>query len=113
MEGWQDPEQLGACYVVPPIGSFIEHATGCSMDRPGRIPGHWGCKWQQDGTRKRRPDEKDRWMAGFTPKGEPVWLGQGPVRLPAERAKLRWLTEPYPGLREEREARAQADEVRA
>ena len=101
IEGWQDPEQLGACYVVPPIGSFIEHVTGCSMDRPGRIPGHWGCKWQQDGTRKNKEDDKDRWLAGFTPKGEPIWLGTRAVRLPQDHAQLRWLTAPYPGFQAE------------
>ena len=101
IEGWQDPEQLGACYVVPPIGSFIEHVTGCSMDRPGRIPGHWGCKWQQDGTRKLKEGDKDRWLAGFTPKGEPIWLGTREVILPQDHAQLRWLTAPYPGFQAE------------
>ena len=111
IEGWQDPEQLGACYVVPPIGSFIEHVTGCSMDRPGRIPGHWGCKWQQDGTRKNKEGDKDRWLAGFTPKGEPIWLGTREVCLPQDHPRLRWLTEPYPGLQEERRSRTEAGEV--
>ena len=96
IEGWQNPDQLGACYVVPPIGSFMEHVTGCSMDRPGRIPGHWGASWQQDGTRKLRDGQEDRWLAGFTAKGPAQWLGAGPVRLPLAHDRLRWLTEPFP-----------------
>eukprot|EP00969_Alexandrium_andersonii_P322104 14231063-Alexandrium_andersonii.AAC.1 len=42
---WQEPNQLGACYIVHPIGSFREHVTGCSMDRKGqRIAGLFGLK---------------------------------------------------------------------
>ena len=98
VEGWQAEEMLGACYCVPPIGSFVEHVTGCSVDRPGRIPGHWGCKWQQDGTRVRKTGELHRWLAGFTKRGQPEWLGGGPVRLLGDIRKRRWPTEAPPGF---------------
>ena len=97
-EGWQEPDQLGACYCVPPIGSFMEHVTGCSVDRPGRIPGHWGAHWQQDGTRRRDEREQHRWLAGYTQKGPPDFLGAGPVILPDQHKALRWLTQAPPGF---------------
>ena len=112
-EGWQDPDQLGACYCVPPVGSFIEHVTGCSMDRPGRIAGHWGCSWMQDGTRRRSKDEKHRWLCGFTKKGQPEFLGDSPVILPDDHWGLRWLTEAPPGYDPSAAASEESPEARA
>ena len=94
--GWQEPDQLGACYVVPPVGSFIEHETGCSVDRGGRIAGMFGLPWCQEGTRKRSEGQVHRRLAKF-PRGwdKVEWLGF-PVHLPAQRDELKWKTQMPP-----------------
>ena len=93
--GWQERDQLGACYVVPPVGSFIEHETGCSVDRQGRISGMFGLSWCQEGTRKRGAEQVHRRLAAFG-WGENIhWLGL-PVHLPAARPELKWRTQRPP-----------------
>ena len=94
--GWQDMEKLGACYVVPPVGSFIEHESGCSLDRDySRIPGLWDLPWCQEGTRKRGDHQKDRRLAMFTG-WEPVRYLTDEIFLPDDALMYRWLTERIP-----------------
>ena len=94
--GWQAEDQLGACYVVPPIGSFIPHTTGCSMDRQGqRIAGLFGMDYCQEGTRCRAGGQQHRRLAEFGSAKEPTWLTEA-IRLPEELHELRWLTERPP-----------------
>lgn len=107
-ENWQATDQLGACYCVPPIGGFIEHETGCSLDRAGRIPSHWGCKWSQAGTRKRKEGEVHRMLCGHTKKGNPEYLHAGYIELPQQQRELRWITEIPPRMPQGEEARVSA-----
>ena len=94
-EKWQFSENLGACYVVPPIGSFLEHQTGCSVGR-GRIAGLWGVEGVQEGTRVTQPaTQVPRRLATFGWKKEPDYLS-APFHLPSQLPGLRWLTEPPP-----------------
>ena len=96
--GWQEPDQLGACYVVPPVGSFIEHETGCSADRPGRIAGMFGVSWCQEGTRKRGSEQVHRRLAAFSRKGRTQWLCRA-IHLPLSKEELKWRTERPPSDR--------------
>ena len=96
--GWQEPEQLGACYVVPPVGSFIEHETGCSLDRAGRIRGMFGLSWCQEGTRKRGDEQVHRRLAAFSSKGRTQWLCRA-IHLPLDKEQLKWRTERPPSDR--------------
>ena len=91
IEGWQDEDQLGACYVVPPVGSFIPHITGCSMDRKGqRIQGMFGLDWCQEGTRKRHEGQVHRKLYKWTKKaGEQIGRE---VQLPEDLPDLTWRT---------------------
>ena len=93
---WQSCDMLGARYVVPPVGSFIEHETGCSDDRDiTRIPGMWGQPWCQEGTRKRTSQQRHRKLAMFTEWGPMRYLTDEIV-LPDEAHLYRWLTERIP-----------------
>ena len=95
-EGWQHADELGACYVVPPVGSFIEHETGCSFDRDAtRIEGMWDLDWCQEGTRKRTDKQRHRRLALYTAKGPMRYLTEE-VLLPEDAHIYRWLTEPIP-----------------
>ena len=95
-ESWQSCEELGACYVVPPMGSFIEHESGCSKDRDtSRIQGMWDQPWCQEGTRKRTSEQKHRRLALFTSSGDMRYLTED-IALPEKLPLYRWLTEPIP-----------------
>ena len=97
-EDWQNTHMLGACYVVPPIGSFIEHESGCSKDRDvARIPGLWNHAWCQEGTRKRGPHQRHRKLAMFPAQHEPVGYLTDEIVLP-DPEFYKWLTQrPPPG----------------
>lgn len=81
VKNWlQEPEQaekVGACYVVPPIGNYDTHQSGCdkSFSTGAGRPNCWGEKWCCPGTRREDdPKGRDKWLASFTKKGEPHWL---------------------------------------
>lgn len=95
-QSWQSSDELGACYVVPPVGSFIEHESGCSKDRDtSRIQGMWDQPWCQEGTRKRTDEQQHRRLAFFTTSGDMRYLTDE-ILLPQNAMAYRWLTEPIP-----------------
>ena len=60
--GWV--EKLRASYVVPPIGNFDSHESGCSPG-VGFRTGCWGLPWCKEGTRL-PPSDWPRFVAAFT-----------------------------------------------
>ena len=71
-------EKRHACYLVPPLGNYSTHISGCdpTYATKGR-PGCWGEKWCCPGTRPADdPLARDKWFCSFTKKGEPQWLGK-------------------------------------
>ena len=94
--GAQEPDKLGACYIYPPIGSFMEHETGCSLDRGGVIKGLWGMRYCQEGTRKRQYYQVHRRLAAFTRRGTDMeWLTDE-IMLPEALESLNWYTAAAP-----------------
>ena len=93
---WQ--EELGAAYIMPPIGSYAEHESSTS---PGQVlMHHFNAKWAQEGTRPFKPADKCRWICGFTQQGPANRLHKEGLNfaLEAVRNSYFWLTEPPPSL---------------
>ena len=96
--GWADPMKLGASFVVPSIGSYDEHLSGCDPNNAGEggiRKSTWKEPWTQPGVRPRARSEKDkpRWIARFCKKGGPDYVAQ--VDFSKERS-LCWLTQSPP-----------------
>ena len=89
---WQ--EELGACYVLPPIGGFFDHpSTTLGGRNIGKIlESHWGTTWTQEGTRKESDRQSDRMLCKFTTRGHADKIQGSEVRLPQELEELMWLT---------------------
>lgn len=83
-------EQSGACYLVPAIGNYTAHVSGCSKEHLTSIrPNGWGDKWTRQGTRKSHDlQERDTWICGWTRKGNTQWLHK--IDVPGE--TLGWRT---------------------
>jgi len=83
---------LGASYVYPAVGSYVEHQSGCDPGI-GRRESSWTKTWVQPGTRATGPDDRNRWLCGFTGerKGNPKWIQE--IVLPeTEGTDLRWFS---------------------
>lgn len=68
---------FGACYIVPPVGNYSTHQSGCNptLSTGAGRPGCWGERWCCPGTRKEDdPQRRDKWLASFTKKAQPEWL---------------------------------------
>ena len=81
-------QDLGACYVLPPVGCFQGHASGTAATER---PSPWQEAWGQEGTRTQRPEQKHRALCQLTTRGPPTYL-VGEVRLPEEALALLWRT---------------------
>ena len=90
---WQD--RMGACDVLPPIGHYAAHQSGCDP-RLGVRRTSWGSRWVQEGTRRDPSDPLSvhRKLMKFSPndgkKSSPTELRV--VQLPEEADDLIWLT---------------------
>ncbi len=51
----------------------------------------------QGGARQMSEGQPHRWIAGFAAKGNPDWLTPATVKLLAQLAELRWITQAPPG----------------
>jgi len=81
-----------SCYIVPPIGNYKSHLSGCEehyKDEPR--PSCWTSKWVCPGTRKGQdPKQRDKYLAWHTTKGEPEWITL--VNLDKDFEELAWRT---------------------
>ena len=75
-------ELMKACYVTPPVGNYCTHQSGCDptySSGQGR-PSCWGERWVCRGTRESQdPQGRHKWLASWTRKGNPVWIGRAGV----------------------------------
>jgi hypothetical protein len=95
--GLQWQWELGACYVQPPIGSFVAHE---STTTPGAfLETHFKSKWAQEGTRPEKETHLLRYLCGFSQKGVAHWLHTWGIDLrdDATRQHYIWRTEAMPG----------------
>ena len=70
-------EACRACYLVPPLGNYTTHQSGCdpSFSTGQGRPSCWNEKWVCPGTRvSDDPNRREKWWASFTKTGEPGWL---------------------------------------
>jgi hypothetical protein len=79
-------------YLVPPMGNYSSHVSGCSDDWTQEIrPSRWGTSWCCPGTRKEDdPQLRDKWLAFPTDKGPPQWIAK--IDLDQEFQGLVWTT---------------------
>ena len=92
MGGVQGADWLGASFVWPGVGSYVEHQSGCDPGI-GVRESSWKKSWVQPGTRASGGDDQNRWLCGFTnsKKGNPVWIRE--IFLPEKSNEdLRWFT---------------------
>ena len=95
---WQDA--LGAAYLCPPIGSYVEHISSTT---PGQVlKDHFGAKWAQEGTRPMKDGDKPRYICAFTEKGPAAYLHENGLdfRKQVLRQSYYWLTEAPPHMPE-------------
>jgi hypothetical protein len=83
-------QDLRGSYVVPPVGHYCQHTSGCDLSL-GIRETSWDASWCQGGTRPQGPHEQPRWICGFTKKGPPVWLARVPLPSATEQ-DLCWKT---------------------
>ena len=70
------------CYVVPPIGNYSTHQSGCDPSLASGVgrASCWDEKWVCRGTRKADdPTGRDKYFAKPTKSGEPVWISKANV----------------------------------
>ena len=93
---WQ--KELGAAYIVPPIGSYAEHPSSTT---PGQVlMHHFDAKWAQEGTRPQKQGDGLRWICGFTEQGPANYLHKDGIdfREEAVRNSYFWMTQAPRGL---------------
>lgn len=88
---WQAERNLGASMVVPCIGSFCAHVSGCSVDTEYYRTGLWHNPYVQAGTQKESNDEVHRGIYEF-PKGPKPENLIVRVELPRQLEEFRHIT---------------------
>lgn len=90
---WQD--EIGSCYLYPPVGGFWTHESTTS---PGRVlQSQWKQSWAQSGTRPMKPGDIGRKIGMFTKKGPAQWVLED-IHLPRDTKMFRWYTEKVPSM---------------
>ena len=84
---------LKCCYLWPPLGSYIEHVSGCDPTFAAGRPGCWGESFACEGTRVADDrHHREKYLAAFRPKkGPPRWLS-GPLKIDDPAKDYRWFT---------------------
>ena len=98
--GYEWQHELGAAYLQPPVGSYMEHMSSTT---PGQLlKDHFGAKWAQEGTRPTKEGDKPRWICGFTEKGPAAYLHEKGLDFNDAdvRKSYYWLTEAPAGMPE-------------
>ena len=80
------------CYVLPPIGHFLSHSSGCEPGQYGVCrPANWGERWCCPGTRREQdPHQRDKCLCRLTVSGEPQYLTKFDLGNPPE--QMKWLS---------------------
>jgi hypothetical protein len=85
LQNGQD-KTVGACFVYPACGSYMEHKSGIELQMPGERKSSFGAPHVASGT------AEPRWLAGWRPSGGPEWLTPAATVLP-QSGSLLWKTE--------------------
>lgn len=93
---WQ--HELGAAYLVPPVGSYVQHPSTTTVGQT--LMSHFDAKWAQEGTRPYKDGHVARFIAGFTEKGHAEYLHKSGIdfRNAEVRNSYLWLTQAPPFL---------------
>ena len=88
-----DTCSLKGCYLWPPLGSYIEHVSGCDPKFAAGRPGCWRESFACEGTRVADDrHHREKYFAAFRPKnGPPRWLN-GPLKIDDPAKDYRWFT---------------------
>jgi hypothetical protein len=91
-----DATALRCCYMLPPMGNYATHESGCDNNYAGTSGGRPSCwkeTWCCPGTRiSEDPQRRDKWLCVFTSKGPPGWLSKLPNLDTMDDKELEWLT---------------------
>ena len=89
----EDDCPLRSCYLWPPLGSYVEHVSGCDPKFAAGCPGCWGESFACEGTRCADDrHHREKYLAAFHPKkGPPRWLN-GPLKIDDPAQDYRWFT---------------------
>ena len=81
-----------ASYVLPPIGNYCEHVSGCEPEfSESPRPTCWDTKWVCPGTRRSEdPQKRDKWLVVMAKKGQGTWLSK--FDLEKDYDALEWKT---------------------
>ena len=93
-----DLQAMGASFVVPSVGSFDHHLSGCDPTNAGEggvRASTWRALWTQAGVRPtdRPGQQNERWICKFKKKGAADYVAK--VDFKADR-RLFWLTQAPP-----------------
>jgi hypothetical protein len=76
------PNELRCSYLLPPMGNYTEHVSGCekAFAADGSVRRScWAESWCCQGTRKREDDKhRDKWFCAFTKTGHALQVSQMP-----------------------------------
>jgi hypothetical protein len=90
------PSVLRCCYMLPPMGNYVAHQSGCEKAFSGEAsvrPSCWKETWCCPGTRiSEDPQSRDKWLCAFTSSGPPGWLSKLPNLDTMRDTDVQWLT---------------------
>ena len=89
---------IRACYVVPPLGGFQTHNTGCRGDFGVRT-GLWDEPWSSPGGMRDHRASR-RWLARFSKSRNPAEYHLETLKFPVVTARHHWLTALPPRIRQ-------------
>ena len=71
----QVQEAVRFSYILPPLGNFAEHPSGCDKTYSKGRPSHWNEPWCCKGTRKEEDKlGRDKWLCRFTSQGPATYV---------------------------------------
>ena len=65
---------LHSCFILPPMGGYYEHPSGCDLRLSEGRPTPWDASWCCPGTRRDEdPQKREKWLCTWTKKGGTEW----------------------------------------
>jgi hypothetical protein len=86
-------EEVGFCYILPPIGNFVDHTSGCCADPSFYRTGCWNEPWACPGTAKcDDPKKRQKWLCQMVKEGHPEWVCEVPESEPTAGREIKWMS---------------------
>jgi len=92
-KAWGAESSIGACCVIPPVGCYQTHESGCEKDMVRKEM--FCADHMQEGTRKRpsNPDDEERHLYRFSSFGSSICITRpGDFDFPNKLPDLQWTT---------------------